>query len=78
MLIELNVLKTIQEPDLLLYWSSEPSEDSSLPTQAHLLGSLANTGVTRFPAPAHMMTNGYLLIYSLGHQEVISSTTYEP
>lgn len=78
MMIELNVLQTIQEPDLLLYWNSEPSDDTSLPTQSHLLGSLANTGITRFPISSQIVTNGYLLIYSLGHQEVISSTRYEP
>ncbi len=71
--LRLQLQESARRPDLLLYWSEDPA-DSSLPTDAWLLGSVADTqeGHYRLPREAR---DGHLTLYSLGHQEIVGSAT---
>ncbi len=62
----------VRTPDTLIYWlSGTPSADAAaadgLPSGARLLGPLRNTA---YPLPSEA-TNGRIILYSLGHQEVL-------
>lgn len=66
--VALTTIAPTRVPDPLLYWSAEPAT-SSLPTDARLLGPLSSAERQTFalPGPA-----GQLILYSLGHGEVLS------
>jgi hypothetical protein len=59
--------KAVDGPDPLIYWSSAPSHSVAGRT---LAGSLAHGRRAALPLPA---SGGYLLLYSLAHQEVLAS-----
>lgn len=62
-------LQRLPAPDVLVYWSREPVVGSKLPRDAVLVGRFA-PGV--LPRPASRSA-GYLILYSLAHQEVIDA-----
>lgn len=76
--LELKPLRPLVLPDVLLYWShgAETVADR-LPQDAHLLGRIGGPIVHRFalPAVAARGPAGQLVLYSLGHQEVVASAT---
>ena len=75
---ELKPLRPLEKPDVLLYWTPGSGSADSLPSDAHLLGRLGGTGIRRFILPDHGIGgpsgrgNGALILYSLGHQEVVT------
>ncbi len=63
-----------QRPDVLVYLTSEPPGLDSLPRDAHLVGSLAGVRPRRLElGDARGST---LVLYSLGHQEVLGSAAF--
>lgn len=61
-----------RRPQVLVYRTKQRQDSEQLPEDAVLLGALAGTEVRRFPiAEAAMAFDGRLLLYSLGHQEII-------
>jgi hypothetical protein len=72
-LIEIEPLQAFGKPDVLAYWSREDSDTSGgLPGNAFLLGPVTLGTARTFPLPrAALGTSGHLLLYSLGHAEVI-------
>jgi len=65
----------IEAPDVLLYWSaSDAAAGGQLPADAYLLGSLQRASRQQVPLPrAARERDGHLILYSLGHQEVVAS-----
>jgi hypothetical protein len=59
--------KAVDAPDPLIYWSKTPAQSVD---RASLVGSLerARHAALRLPA-----SGGYLLLFSLAHQEVVAS-----
>ncbi len=55
-------------PDALVYWSPTASAGEALPPEAQLLGALHGDLNPGAPPPS----NGYLVLYSLAHQEVVA------
>jgi hypothetical protein len=62
------------EPDLLLYWTSQAATDSRDLTDAHLLGPFR-------PAKSYSVPTGNkpfsLVLYSLGHHEIVDTARVE-
>lgn len=64
--------ETLARPDVLVYWAEEaPAKDAPFPIDAVLLGPLGDTGTVTFDLPARS-TAGTLLLYSLGHREIVA------
>lgn len=64
------------KPDLLVYWVPESIQNNSLPDKALLLGELMGTSFRRMTLPTAATTEpGFLVIYSLAHQEVFTHFT---
>ena len=80
-ILELKPLRPLQAPDVLVYWSPTIDAGPSLPGDAHLIGRLGGPVVHRFRLP-HADASphasgavGRLVLYSLGHQEVLAQAT---
>ena len=72
--IEIGIEGGLGKPDVLLYWSEERPSAGSLPEGAYLVGVLVGNGPTRLRLPdLAIERGGHLLLYSLGHQELLSS-----
>ena len=79
--IELKALRPLIRPDVLVYWTPTAKAGlATLPEDAHLVGRIDGTTVQRFPLPAHgrPVPDGALVLYSLGHQEVVTSALLPP
>lgn len=76
--IELKPLRPLDRPDVLLYWTPGSSSEGRLPEDAHLIGRIGSTRRQRFQLPNHDTAagappgGGTLIVYSLGHQEVVA------
>lgn len=78
--LELKPLRPLIKPDVLVYWTPERFSGATLPQDAHLLGRIGGTSVRRFVLPDHGPLQGAaapnhagsLVLYSLGHQEVVT------
>ncbi len=73
-LIELEPREDPLQPDVLVYWAAGASgAPDALPPAAQFLGRLAGTQVRSFalPSGSGMNPDGVLLLYSLGHQQVL-------
>ena len=70
-LMRLQLDRSAQRPDLLLYWSQDPPA-RTLPQNALLLGSVPDTHSRVYQLPDSSWT-GHLILYSLGHQELLGS-----
>lgn len=75
LLVELAPKGHLKQPDLLLYWSGEPSpQRDSLPSSLRLLGSFSGSHAQAYPLPPEAEgASGGLILYSLAHQEIFSS-----
>ncbi len=74
-LLELTPLRDPGEPDVLVYWSEQKPETDRVAERALLLGSLNGAQPARFVLPEQATTgNGYLMLYSLAHRRVITTT----
>lgn len=58
-------------PDALVYWSASEPGDGELPDDARLLGPLGNG--PRALSLEHAPEGGWLVLFSLGHGEVVAS-----
>ena len=67
-------LRDLDEPDLLLYWSSQHRTTSPELSGAHLLGSFRPGSSYSFPAGTQQ---GSLILYSLAHREIVDSARVE-
>lgn len=75
--VELSVRENIIIPDLLVYWSSEPSsEEILIPDNALLLG-VFNTGTSKsyLLPPQSKDKDGHLILFSLAYQRAMASTS---
>ncbi len=66
----LEVRDPLRHPDVLAYWSSAPAE-TNLPADARWLGTVSTTKPSLFKSVPDQ--DGFLTLYSLGHQQIISS-----
>lgn len=73
--IDVKPLRPLDRPDLLLYWTTGAIAGAALPGDAHLLGRITETTVHRFRLPEHPPEHkqGSLVVYSLGHQEIVAT-----
>ncbi len=70
--------ETLSAPDLLLYWLPEAPSDA-LPVDARLLGPWNGSGQDAFDLPSEALErSGHLLLFSLGHGELVTSTAFDP
>jgi len=75
--VEIVPLADLEQPDVLVYWSADPSA-ARLPDGAHWLGRLSGTSPRRFVLPAAARTRaGHLHLYSLGHAQWLGSAALE-
>jgi hypothetical protein len=65
--------RELNEPDLLLYWTTSETLDNPLPRNAQLVGEYA-TGRAFF-LPMGEKRSGYLVLFSLAHHLVVDSGT---
>ncbi len=70
--LELTPAEPLARPDVLVYWSGETASDR-LPDGAVLLGALSDRARTYSVPAAAAGRAGHLVLYSLGHQEVVAS-----
>ena len=68
---QLKPLQSVLAPDVLVYWAPTAVDDRTLPAQARLLGSLHGIQM-----PHVMLPDGFLLLYSLGHQKVVAQSAF--
>jgi hypothetical protein len=75
-LVELQPQNEIVSPDLLVYWhEGESSSENHPPENSYLLGALAGKRPGRFVLPeAALLRDGQLILYSLGHQQILAAT----
>jgi hypothetical protein len=78
--IEITPLRPLDRPELLVYWIPGEIEAGALPDDAHLIGRLASSRPHRFALPdaaapkgGTFGAGGQILIYSLGHQEIVAT-----
>ena len=67
-------LEEIPRPDLLVYWTRAGTGRDRLPGDAVLLGPLTGLEPARFELPD---PQGRLMLYSLGHQELLATAALE-
>jgi|SRR5271157_743155 len=65
----------LNEPDLLLYWTTSAPQGNTLPADAQLVGEYA--AGRAFLLPMDEKRSGYLVLFSLAHQFVIDIGTVE-
>jgi hypothetical protein len=65
----------LNEPDLLLYWATNPPRGNVLPANAQLVGTFTMTRV--FLPPLNEERAGYLILFSLAHQTVFDAAKVE-
>jgi hypothetical protein len=63
------------EPDLLLYWSTDQPQGDSLPAHPRLLGPFMKAKA--FILPANIERTGYLVLFSLPHHTVFDIARIE-
>ena len=72
-MIELEPREALAKPEVLAYWAGESAVDG-LPVDAHLLGAFGGTRSQLLAVPEAVRGKaGHLVLYSLGHQEVLAS-----
>jgi hypothetical protein len=73
--VVLQPARELNEPDLLLYWTANAPQGSSLPTHARLMGSFL--GGKSFTVPLGVERSGHLVLFSLAHQTVFDTARVE-
>lgn len=92
--IEITPLRPLDRPELLVYWSPGEITGGQIPDDAHLIGRLTSSRPHRFALPetnagrtadsigrANEETSaarGQLVVYSLGHQEIVATARLGP
>jgi len=73
--VVLRPMQPLNEPDLLLYWSSNTPQGNSLPSESLLVAPYsADEG---FALPLEKGRSGNLILFSLAHQTVFDSARVE-
>ena len=65
----------LNEPDLLLYWVTNPTQANVLPAEARFMGTF-RTGKA-FLIPLNEEGTGYLVLFSSAHQSVFDTARVE-
>ena len=73
--VALRPTRELNEPDLLLYWTTIAPPGNTLPEDAHLVGEYA--AGKAFLLPMDEKRSGYLVLFSLAHHLVVDSGTVE-
>ena len=75
--VELHPEAYLKAPDVLVYWHvGALSAEDIIPDGAYLLGGLAGTRAQHFALPdTALHTDGHLILYSLGHQQMIATAS---
>lgn len=71
----LRPIQALNEPDLLLYWSTNTLQGNSLPSESLLVA--AYTADEAFALPLDKERAGNLILFSLAHQTVFDSARVE-
>lgn len=72
--VELEPREPVARPEILVYWTPAGSAAGQLSPDAFLLGALADARARAFALPpAALGRAGRLVLYSLGHQEVVDA-----
>jgi len=71
--VQLNPTHEVVAPDVLVYWSENLPQQSSLPANARLLGSLDPSAY--FPLP-ETASAGFLILYSPAQKSVLDATAF--
>lgn len=67
-------LRDLDEPDLLLYWTSQSGTTARGLTDAHLLGPFREAASYSLPTGTQQVL---LILYSLAHREIVDSAPVE-
>jgi hypothetical protein len=73
--VVLRPMQALNEPDLLLYWSTNTPQGNALPRQSRLVA--AYTADEAFALPLEKERAGNLILFSLAHQTVFDSARVE-
>lgn len=75
--IELSPAEPLAKPEILAYWTASGSASgTALPAEAWLLGAFGGERPEAFAVPSAVLgREGHLVLYSLGHQEVLGSVS---
>jgi hypothetical protein len=73
--VALHPAQELNEPDLLLYWSSEEPTGDSVPATAQLLGAFVASKA--FTLPLNIDRAGYLVLFSLPQQDLFDTAKVE-
>jgi hypothetical protein len=73
--VVLRPLQELNEPDLLLYWTSKAPQGNVLPDGARILGPYRMNEAFRIPLNSER--TGYLVLFSLAHRSVVDSARVE-
>ena len=67
--------EALRSPDVLAYWGPEAPTGTDLPAGVFLLGPVSSARLNTYrPLPEAARTqDGYLILFSLGHQAVVTS-----
>ena len=65
----------LNEPDLLLYWVTNPPQGNVLPADAQLVAAFTTAQVSLLPL--NEKRAGYLILFSLAHQTVFDTARVE-
>lgn len=86
--IEIRPHRPIDRPELLVYWLAGDFDGTRLPDDARLLGRLTGSHAQRFALPAGVATagasgaedveSGTLVVFSLGHGEIVATARLAP
>lgn len=76
--VVLRLHEPLRKPDVLAYWSAQgAAAGRALPGDVHLLGSVSAQRDNYLPLPlwpaSSRVDEGFLILYSLGHHEVVAS-----
>ncbi len=63
---------SVDDPDVLVYWTEEEPELDSLPVNAQLLGSLQTGRSGELRLPHGDRNRGHLILYSLAYQKPVA------
>ena len=72
--IVLKLHRGLNEPDLLLYWTSQAGRDIPNLTAAHLLGAFRPADSYLLPSETQRI---FLVLYSLAHHEIVDTARVE-
>ena len=73
--VVLRPMQSLNEPDLLLYWSTNTPQGNSLPSESLLVAPY--TADEAFALPLEKERAGILILFSLAHQTVFDSARVE-